>query len=175
MATFKDDQCVQRVGNESHLSRLSSGLNQLGQQASFCNININVGDQRFPAHRAGLSITSDYFQGMFSSGFQESKMSDISVPGTKESFAQILDFTYTGSLQTVTNILKMACYMVFTDAMELCAKYLKGVKDKLKMEDCSNIFFNKIGPKLRRYHLKLIRPEVWWKSKMMFVPITQID
>ena len=140
MATFKDCQCVQRVGNESHLSRLSSGLNQLRQQASFCDVSIIVGDQRFPAHKAVLSSTSDYFQGMFSSGFQESTMSEVTIPGTEESFAQILDFAYTGyftlSLRTVVGIFRMTSFMVLTDAMELCAEYLREVKDNLTTEDC---------------------------------------
>ena len=152
MATFKDDQCVQRVGNESHLSRLSSGLNQLRQQASFCDVNIIVGDQRFSAHKAVLSSTSDYFQCMFSSGFQESTLSEVTVPGTEEGFAQILDFAYTGyftlSSQTVTDILRMACYMVFTEAMELCADYLRRFKENLTIEDCFEIWLiasNHIG------------------------------
>ena len=144
MAAFKDDQCMQRVGKESHLSRLSSGLNQLRQQASFCDVSIIVGDQRFPAHKAVLSSTSDYFQGMFSSGFQESTMSEVTVPGTKESFAQILDFAYTGyftlSLRTVIDILKMACYMVLTEAMKLCEEYLREVNDKFTIEDCFEIW-----------------------------------
>ncbi len=143
MAIFKDDQCVQ-LEMESHLTRLSSGLNQLRQQASFCDVNIIVGDQRFPAHKAVLSSTSDYFQGMFSSGFQESTMSEVTIPGTEESFAQILDFAYTGhftlSLQTVTDILKMACYMMLTDAVELCAEYLIDVKNQLTIEDCFEIW-----------------------------------
>ena len=144
MAAFKESQCVQRVGNESHLSRLSSGLNQLRQQASFCDVNIIVGDQRFPAHKAVLSSTSDYFQCMFTSGFQESTMSEVIVPGTEESFAQILDFAYTGyftlSLQTAIDILKMACYMILTEAMELCAEYLREVKDKFTIADCFEIW-----------------------------------
>ena len=135
---------MQRVGTESHLSRLSSGLNQLRQQASFCDVSIIVGDQRFPAHKAVLSSTSDYFQGMFSSQFQESTMSEVTVPGTEESFAQILDFVYTGyftlSVRTVTNILKMACYMVFTEVMELCAEYLREVKDNFTTEDYFEIW-----------------------------------
>ena len=144
MATFKQDPSVQRVGNQSHLSHLSSGLNQSRQQASFCDVNIIVGDQRFPAHKVVLSSASDYFQRMFSSGFQESTMGEVTVPGTEESFAQILDFAYTGyftlSLQTVVDILKMACYMVFTEAMELCADYLKKFKKNLTKEDCFEIW-----------------------------------
>ena len=144
MAPIEDGQGVRRVGNESHLSRLSSGLNQLRQQALFCDVNIIVGDQRFPAHKAVLSSTSDYFHGMFTSGFQESTMSEVNVPGTKECFAQILDFAYTGyftlSLQTVTDILKMACYMVMNEAMELCADYLRYAIDHLSIEDCYDIW-----------------------------------
>ena len=144
MATFEQEQCVQRVGNPTHLSRLSLGLDQLRQQASFCDVNIIVGDQRFPAHKAVLSSTSDYFQGMFSTGFQESTMNEITVNGTEKSFAQILDFAYTGyfmlSMETVIDILKMACYMVFTEALEVCAEYLKDVKDQLAIEDCFEIW-----------------------------------
>ena len=67
-------------------------------------------------------------------------MSKVTIPGNAVSFAQILDFAYTGyftlSLRTVVDILKMACYMVFTEAMELCAEYLRGVIDKFTIEDC---------------------------------------
>ncbi|XP_072020764.1 kelch-like protein 26 isoform X2 [Amphiura filiformis] len=144
MARMEQDQCVKQMGDPSHLSHLSSGLNQLRHQAAFCDVTIIVGDQRFSAHKAVLSCASDYFQGMFTSGFQESTMSEITVPGTEESFAQILDFAYTGhfslSLRTVVCILKMACYMVLTKAVALCAEYLKDVKDKLTVEDCFEIW-----------------------------------
>ncbi|XP_072021210.1 kelch repeat and BTB domain-containing protein 2-like [Amphiura filiformis] len=144
MARMEHDQCVKHVGDPSHLSHLSSGLNQLRHQAAFCDVTIIVGHQRFPAHKAVLSCASDYFQGMFTSGFQESTMGEISVPGTEESFAQFLDLAYTGhftlSLRTVTGVFKMACYMVFTKAVELSAEYLRGVKDKLAIEDCFEIW-----------------------------------
>ncbi|XP_072019828.1 kelch-like protein diablo [Amphiura filiformis] len=144
MARVEHDQCVKQMGDPSHLSHLSSGLNQLRHQAAFCDVTIIVGHQRFPAHKVVLSCASDYFQGMFTSGFQESTMGEISVPGTEESFAQILDFAYTGhftlSVRTVTDILKMACYMVLTKAIELCAEYLKNVKDQLAVEDCFEIW-----------------------------------
>ncbi|XP_072026470.1 uncharacterized protein [Amphiura filiformis] len=144
MARIVKDQCVKQMGDPSHLSYLSSGLNQLRHQAAFCDVTIIVGHQRFPAHKAVLSCASDYFQGMFSSGFQESTKSEVNVPGTEESFAQILDFAYTGhfnlSVRTVIGILKMACYMVLTKAIELCAEYLKDIKDLLTIEDCFEIW-----------------------------------
>ncbi|XP_072019846.1 kelch-like protein 32 isoform X1 [Amphiura filiformis] len=139
MVGLGQDQCVKQMGDPSHLSHLSSGLNQLRHHSTFCDVTIIVVDQRFPAHKAVLSCASDYFQGMFSSGFQESTMSEITVPGTEESFAQILNFIYTGhfslSVRTVTGILKMAGYMVLTKAVELCAEYLKDIRKKLPVED----------------------------------------
>ncbi|XP_072026471.1 kelch repeat and BTB domain-containing protein 2-like isoform X2 [Amphiura filiformis] len=144
MARMEQGHCVKQMGDPSHLSHLSSGLNQLRQQAAFCDVTIIVGHQKFPAHKAVLTCASDYFQGMFSSGFQESTMSEVNVPGTKESFAQILEFAYTGhftlSVRTVLGIFKMACYMVLTKAIELCAEYLKDVKDLLTIEDCFEIW-----------------------------------
>ena len=156
---------VQRVGNESHLSRLSSGLNQMRQHGTFCDVNIIVGDKRFPAHKLVLSSTSDYFQGMFSSGFQESTMSEVTVPGTEEGFAQILDFAYTGfftlSLKTVTDILKMACYMVFAEVVELCAEYLKGVKDQLTFGDCFEVW------SIANNHHSLTDVTQWYRSHLL--------
>ncbi|XP_072021114.1 kelch-like protein 32 [Amphiura filiformis] len=144
MAMSVQDQCVKQMGDPSHLSHLSLGLNELRRQTAFCDITIIVGDQRFSAHKAVLSCASDYFQGMFSSGFQESTLREITVPGSEESFAQILDFAYTGhftlSVKTVVGILQMACYMVLNKAVELCAEYLKDVKDSLAVEDCFEIW-----------------------------------
>ncbi|XP_072019847.1 uncharacterized protein [Amphiura filiformis] len=166
MAELEQDQCVKQVGDPSHLSHLSSGLNQLRHQAAFCDVTIIVGNQRFPAHKAVLSCASDYFQAMFTSGFQESTMSEITVSGTEESFAQILDFAYTGcftlSLRTVVGILKMSSFMVLTKAIELCAEYLKDVKDKLTIEDCFEIWsissnHNSLSDVTHMYRLHVIQ------------------
>ena len=77
----EDHSKMMTLGDKEHSCRLSSGLNQLRKESSFCDVTIIVGDQRFPAHKAVLSCASEYFQGMFSTGFQESAMSEVTVPG----------------------------------------------------------------------------------------------
>ncbi|XP_072050076.1 uncharacterized protein [Amphiura filiformis] len=145
MAARLDNNChLKKLGNPSYPPLLSSGLNQLRQQSAFCDVTIIVGDQRFPAHKAVLSCASDYFEGMFSSGFQESAMREVTVPGTEDCFAQVLEFAYTGyftlSIQTAPGILRMANYMMLTDAMKLCAEYLCDVKENLSIDDCFEVW-----------------------------------
>ena len=132
------------VGDPSYLTHLSSSLNQLRQQGSLCDVTIVIGNQRFPAHKAVLSCASQYFESMFTSGFQESTSSEVTVPGTSESFAQLIQFAYTGfftlSTANVVGILNMACYMNFTHAVEVCARYLSDNKDKLSIDQCFEIW-----------------------------------
>ncbi|XP_072050438.1 uncharacterized protein [Amphiura filiformis] len=145
MAARLDKNChLKKLGNPSYPPLLSSGLNQLRQQSAFCDVTIIIGNQRFPAHKAVLSCASDYFEGMFSSGFQESAMREVTVPGTEDCFTQLLEFAYTGyftlSIQTAAGILRMANYMMLTDAMKLCAEYLCDVKENLSIDDCFEVW-----------------------------------
>ena len=121
-----------------------SELNQLRHQGMFCDVTIIVGGQRFLAHKAVLSSASDYFRIMFSSGFQESTMSEVTILGNGDSFAQILDFLYTGfftlSSSIVVGVLETAKYMVLTKVVELCAQYLKEFQDKLTIDDCVEVW-----------------------------------
>ncbi|XP_072015441.1 kelch-like protein 6 isoform X2 [Amphiura filiformis] len=132
------------LGDPSYLSHLSSSLNQLRQQACLCDVTVIVDNQRFPAHKAILSCASEYFQSMFTSGFQESTSNEVTVPGTGESFSQLLEFAYTGyftlSPTTVAGVLNMACYMHFSQAVEVCANYLREVKDSITIDDCFEIW-----------------------------------
>ena len=144
MATSKSYESIKHLEDPSYPSHLSSGLNKLRQQASFCDVTIIVGGQRFSAHKAILTCACDYFQGMFSPGFQESAMSEITIPGSPESFTKLLEFAYTGhltlSLSTVTGVLKMASYMVFTQAVKLCAAYLNDITSLLSMDDSFEVW-----------------------------------
>ena len=142
------EECTQspsHLGDPSYLTHLSSSLNQLRQQGLYCDITIIVGNKRFPAHKAVLSCASRYFETMFTSAFQESSSSEVTVPGTSESFAQLIQFAYTGfftlSTTTVAGILNVACYMHFTQAVQVCARYLSDKKDKLSIDHCFEIWF----------------------------------
>ncbi|XP_072019606.1 kelch-like protein 32 [Amphiura filiformis] len=138
---------MERVGNSSYASHLALELNQLRQESYFCDVTIIVDDTRFPAHKAVLSASSsNYFKRMFTSGFQESTSSEVTIhaEGSAESFKQILEFAYTGyfnlSATNVCDIFRMVCYMDFTQAINVCIDYIKKVIKSVSVEDSFEMY-----------------------------------
>ncbi|XP_072025711.1 kelch-like protein 21 isoform X4 [Amphiura filiformis] len=130
---------MERVGDDSHTPHLALGLSQLREQGTFCDITIILGNQQFQAHKAVLSASSSYFMSMFTSGFQESKRSEVIIDGSPESFTQLLECAYTGyfhlSPANVCGVFRMACYMDFTHAIKVCVDYLMKVHQVIDLED----------------------------------------
>ena len=88
---------MERVGDDTYGPHLISGLKNLREKGSLCDVTIIIDKERFKAHKAVLSATSTYFNSMFTSGFQESNNSEVKIgEGSAETFRQILDFAYTG-------------------------------------------------------------------------------
>ena len=119
----------QVITSRYFMSRLSSGLNDLRAQKQFCDVIINIEDKQFPAHKVVLSAASDYFMAMFTSGFQESTSSEVRIDeGESESFEQLLNFAYTGSLnlstETIRGVFQMACFMQTSEAIDICSSFL---------------------------------------------------
>ncbi len=153
MATLTQDEYDEcdreyRVEDDGNAVNLTQQLNRLRHEGTLCDVTIIVGKTRFPAHKVVLSSASEYFYGMFSSGFQESTMSEVTIEKVtaemEESFAEILEFAYTGnfhvSMKMIIGYLKMACYLLMTDAVKSCRYYLEEVKDKLTIDDCYEIW-----------------------------------
>ena len=74
-------------------------------------------------------------------------MTEVTVPGDAESFAQLLNCAYTGeltvSLKTIASILNMATFMSFDQAIDLCSQYLLqiDVKDSdISTDTCLEIW-----------------------------------
>ncbi|XP_072015490.1 kelch-like protein 15 [Amphiura filiformis] len=133
-------------GDSSYTSKLASSLNQFRNQGTFCDVTIVIDDHQFRAHKAVLSSDSSYFRGMFTSGFQESGRSEVTIQeGSAESFSQLLDFAYTGYFQlSVTNvcdILRMACYMDFNHAINICVKYAVDCYHGINLDDTFEIYY----------------------------------
>ncbi|XP_072016401.1 kelch-like protein 13 [Amphiura filiformis] len=128
-------------GHPSYTSHLAAQLYQLRQENCLCDVTIIVDNNRFPAHKAVLSASSSYFKSMFTSGFQESKSSEVTlhVEGSAESFKQILEFVYIGyfklSTTNVCDIFRMVCYMDFTPAIDVCNDYIQDVIKSVSAED----------------------------------------
>ena len=70
---------LEQIGDDTFLSHLASGLNQLREEATFCDVIITVENEHFQAHKAVLSASSTYFRSMFTLGFQESKSSKVTI------------------------------------------------------------------------------------------------
>ncbi len=111
-----------------HLQELGAILNELRNEESLCDVTVNVGDKSFRAHKAVLAASSGYFNAMFTSGFQESGLSEVSIPGDGEMFESLLEYAYTGRFyippNKATQVLASACYLQIRYAVEVCMEYL---------------------------------------------------
>ncbi|XP_072025714.1 kelch-like protein 15 [Amphiura filiformis] len=135
---------MERVGDDSYTPHLALGLSQLREQGTFCDITIILGNQQFQAHKAVLSASSSCFMSMFTSEFQESKRSEVTIDGSPESFTQLLECAYTGyfhlSPVNVCGVFRMACYMDFTHAIKVCVDYLMKVHQVIDLEDVFEMY-----------------------------------
>ncbi len=128
---------VGRLRDASHASSLTAELDRLRRRKRSCDVVVVVGLERFPAHKAVLCCTSDFFTGCFSG---EAEIEEILLQGSAESFRAILDFAYTGwlalSSSTAVAILRRAVDLYMPSAVALCAEYLMGVdKASLSLAD----------------------------------------
>ena len=75
------------------------GLDKLRDQKLLCDVHLVAEGAKFPAHRVVLAAASPYFQAMFTGGFKENQMSEITLTDTSsEGLKCVLDAIYTGEL-----------------------------------------------------------------------------
>ena len=127
------------MASADYTVKLAKGLDNLKKQRQLCDITIQVGNRSFEAHKAVLAAGSNYFLGMFTHGFKEGAENKVNIDANPDIFKVLLDFVYTGkmrvTIQTVTEVLEMACYMQLTAAIDECAKFIKSQFDmSLKAE-----------------------------------------
>ncbi|XP_072020993.1 kelch-like protein 25 [Amphiura filiformis] len=125
-----------------HVQKVCEGLHKLQQNRTLCDITIKVGDASFEAHKAVLASSSDFFYTMFTSGFQESHASEVSITGKPEAFQILLDFSYSGKLDVpsdeataVIDVLKMAHYLQYNLIVVRCEEVLLRIFRQFKMKD----------------------------------------
>ena len=105
------------------------GLDELRNQALLCDVHLVAEGVKFPAHRAVLAAASPYFQAMFTGGFKENKMNDITLNCmSSEGLKCVLDAIYTGELSlTVENacdVVALASLLQLNEIVEHCGRFL---------------------------------------------------
>lgn len=108
--------CVQLVG---------SHLRQYFDREDFSDVTFIVENKPLQAHRLVLSISSDRFRAMFSSGFRESSEREIHIEeGSYEVFKLMLEYMYTGEPPYVLQVGSQTDPMLAAELLTLADQYM---------------------------------------------------
>ena len=104
---------------------LIKSLDDLRSQAVLCDVHLVAEGAKFPAHRVVLAAGSPYFQAMFTGGFKENQMNEITLNDTSsEGLKCVLDAIYTGKLslseENVCNVLPVASLLQLDNIVDCC-------------------------------------------------------
>ncbi|UYV65628.1 IPP [Cordylochernes scorpioides] len=81
----------------THSQTLMEELWKLCEEGKLCDVDLVVGEQTFPAHRAVLAASSSYFDAMFSSNMVEGSQRSVTLPSIDPAFfTLVFKFIYTG-------------------------------------------------------------------------------
>ncbi|XP_072024439.1 kelch-like protein 15 [Amphiura filiformis] len=113
----------------TYMEHLTTGLRNLQNQKTFCDVTLKVEGKSFEAHKNILAASSDYFMAMFTSGFQEAGRAEVTIEGDSSIFEYLLEFAYTGVIKdlspdTVGDVMSMAGYLQFTHALSMCKTFV---------------------------------------------------
>ena len=106
------------------------GLDDLRNQELLCDVHLVVEGAKFPAHRVVLAAAApDYFQAMFTGGFKENQMNEITLNDTSSvGLKCVLDAIYTGelslSVENVCDVLAVASQLQLNEIVEHSKRFL---------------------------------------------------
>lgn len=156
----------------SRLQNIHQKLAEFRANGNFCDVNFKVGGKTFFAHKVVLAACSQYFQAMFLSSMQEKMRDSITLYDIcAEIFGQLLDFCYGKTIKidfkNVEDMVIVADMLQFTDAIELCVKYMKG---QLDCSNCAGIYCF-----AKQHAFKDLEKTAWEFMQSHFYQIIQED
>ena len=119
----------------SHPLQVLSGLNDLRESSSFCDITICVGDDEYTCHKIVLASFSQYFKAMFSGQLAESRQDKVSINGVEGPMIKaLIDYAYTSEvLITKTNVqslLSVANLLEVLPVRDACCQFMEKNMDE---------------------------------------------
>ena len=113
-------------------------LQQQRENAMFCDVSLQVQDEKFPAHKAVLAACSDYFTKMFTTDMKEKNEPVINIETvTPRAMKEILSGIYTGIVdldeENIREVLHAASLMQLDYIINECKDYMS---HKLHHSNC---------------------------------------
>ncbi|KAM6960967.1 zinc finger and BTB domain-containing protein 16-A [Aplochiton taeniatus] len=125
---------VLQLHNHTHPSTLLQRANQMRLAGTLCDVIITVDGQEFPAHRAILACASKMFEILFHRSSLRYALDFLS----PKTFQQILEYTYTASLQVTAedldDLLYAAEILEIEYLEEQCLKVLETIQSEERDE-----------------------------------------
>ena len=105
------------------------GLDELRDRKLLCDVHLVAEGATFPAHRVVLAAASPYFQAMFTGGFKENQMNEITLNDTSSKGLDcVMVAIYTGELslseEKVCDILPLASQLQLNQIVQHCERFL---------------------------------------------------
>ena len=105
------------------------GLDDLRDRKLLCDVHLVTEGAKFPAHRVVLAAASPYFHPMFTGGFKESQMNEITLSDTSSvGLKSVLDAIYTAdlslSVENVCDVVPLASLLQLNEIVEHCERFL---------------------------------------------------
>ncbi|CAL8075498.1 unnamed protein product [Calicophoron daubneyi] len=136
-----------------HFQKILAGLNELRRCGQFCDVVLQAGSTKIPAHRNVLASSSQYFYAMFTGPMAEARSPCVQIQGIDpETLTLLIDFVYTGEImvseETVQALLPAANLLQMTNVRDACCEFLKsqlhpsnclGIQRFAYLHDCPDL------------------------------------